>query len=130
MNRHSRVLALALVVIAHLAITVAHGAAHTAADVRLGTPGLAFVVIVIIVGPIAGLVWMRWRPAAGAWLIAATMAGALLFGFVNHVVIDAADRVDRVMGPARTLFQITAALLFVSEAAGAWLGAAVARRAR
>lgn len=125
---NTRVIALALVVVAHFAITVAHGAAHTAADVRLGPIGLAFVFIVIIIGPIAGLVWMRWNRTAGAWLIAAAMTGALLFGFVNHFVIDAADRVDHVTGPARTMFQITAALLFLSEAAGAWLGAHVALR--
>lgn len=130
MTTKTSVITLVVIVIAHFAITLAHGAAHTAADVRLGPIGLAFVFIVIIIGPIAGLTWMRWNRTAGAWTIAATMAGALVFGFVNHFVIDAADRVDHVMGPARTLFQITAALLFVSEAAGAWLGAAVARRVR
>lgn len=127
---NTRVIALTLVVIAHFGITIAHGAAHTTADVRLGPLGLAFVVIIIMIGPIAGLVWMRWNRTAGAWLIAAAMAGALVFGFVNHFVIDAADRVDHVMGPARTMFQVTAALLFLSEAAGAWLGVRVARRAR
>jgi hypothetical protein len=126
MNRNTRVIA--LVVIVHLAINLAHGAAHTAAGVRLGPIGLAFVFIVIMIGPIAGLVWMRWNRTAGAWTIAAAMAGALLFGFVNHFVLNGADRVDHVMGPSRTMFQITAALLFVSEAAGAWLGASVALR--
>ena len=128
MNWTTRHVALGLVVLAHLAVTLAHGAAHSAADVRLGPVGMAFVVVVIMAAPLTGLAWMRTNPAAGARLIAVAMGAALIFGAVNHFVIAGADHVTHVAGPWRQTFGITAGLLVLTEAAGTWLGLAVSRR--
>ena len=81
-----------------------------------------FVYIVILAGPLAGLVLSRWRPRAGAWIVAASMAGALVFGLINHFIIAGPDHVAHVAAAWRTLFGVTAALLVVSEAAGAAIG--------
>jgi hypothetical protein len=90
--------------------------------VNLGPAGLAFVLAVIEIGPLAGLVWMRTNRRSGARLIALTMMGSLLFGLINHFIIPGADRVDYVHGPSHTLFETTAVLLAITEAAGLALG--------
>ena len=114
--------ALAAAVVVHLGISIAHGSAHTGAQVPLPFAATLFVYIVILAGPLAGLALWRWRPRAGAWIVAASMAGALVFGLVNHFLIDGQDHVARVAADWRTLFGVTAALLVVSEAAGAAIG--------
>ena len=124
MGRDKTLTALVAVVLLHLAVTLAHGSAHASAGVPLGPAGLAFVLVVIVVGPLAGLAWLRTDPRAGALLIAVTMAGALLFGLVNHFVIPGPDQVEHVAASSRALFRTTAALLAITEAAGAALGIA------
>jgi hypothetical protein len=108
-------------VLFHAAVTIVHGSAHTSAGVNLGPAGLAFVIAVIEISPLAGLVWMRTNRRSGARLIALAMMGALLFGLVNHFIIPGADRVDYVHGPSHALFEATAILLAITEAAGAAL---------
>jgi hypothetical protein len=124
MRRDKLLLGLVAVVLLHLVVTIFHGSAHTTAGVGLGPAGLVFVILVIEIGPLAGLVWMLKNPRTGAALIALTMGAALIFGLVNHYVIPSPDRIDHVHGPAHDLFQTTAALLLVTESAGAALGIA------
>jgi hypothetical protein len=120
-------IALPAVVLVHLAISIAHGRAHTGAEVALPLAGALFVYIVILAGPLAGLALWRWRPRAGAWLVAASMTAALVFGFINHFIINGQDHVAHVAAEWRTLFGVTAALLVVCEAAGAAVGVWAAR---
>jgi MFS family permease len=119
--------ALAAAVLIHLAISVVHGAAHDGAQVPLSLAGNLFVYIVILAGPIAGLIASRWFPREGAWIVAGSMAGALLFGLINHFIIDGPDHVPQVAAEWRSLFGVTAALLVVSEAAGVVLGIRASR---
>ena len=120
---------LAAVVLTHLAVSVFHGRAHDGAAVPLSLAGSLFVYIVILAGPLAGLAVWRWRPRAGAWIVAASMIGALVFGLINHFIIQGSDHVAHVAPEWRTLFGVTAALLVVSEAAGAAVGIWAARAA-
>src|SRR5689334_19666463 len=78
--------ALAAVVLLHLGVSIVHGAAHTGAQVGLGAAGTAFVYLVILAGPLAGLAVGAWRRGLGAWIVAATLAAALVFGVVNHFI--------------------------------------------
>src|SRR4029077_5082074 len=80
--------------------------------------GTLFVYIVILAGPLAGLALSRWRPQAGAALVALTMTGALVFGVVNHFIIPGSDHVTHVAREWQSLFAATAALLALLEAAG------------
>jgi hypothetical protein len=105
-------LALAVVVVLHLVVTLAHGWAHNAAAVPLGWLSLAFVIVVI----------------QAARLIGIAMSASLLFGLINHFVIASPDHVNRVTAQWRALFVSTAILLALTEAAGAILGL-TARRA-
>ena len=123
-------LALIAVVLTHLAITSIHGRAHEGAHVPLSFAGTLFVYIVILAGPLVGLALSRWRPRAGAWIVALTMAGALVFGLINHFLIDGSDHVANVAAAWRSLFGATAVLLLLSEAAGVVIGMWAASAAR
>lgn len=118
---------LAAVVLGHLVVSIVHGAAHSGAAVPMTLAANLFIYIVILAGPLTGLWLSRSRPAAGAWLIAATMAGALVFGVVNHFVIASPDHVSQVAEPWRPLFGTTAMLLAVFEAMGVVIGITSAR---
>ena len=92
--------------------------------IAAGAPlaGALFVYVVILAGPLVGLALSRWRPRAGAWIVAASMGGALVFGLVNHFLIAGSDHVMHVAAEWRTLFGVTAALLVLSEAIGVGTG--------
>jgi len=119
---------LAALVLVHLAISILHGRAHEGAQVPLSPAAMLFVYIVILAGPLAGLVVSRWTPAAGEWIVATSLGGAFVFGLVNHFIIAGPDHVDHVAAAWRTQFGVTAALLVVTEAAGAALGVWCATR--
>lgn len=112
---------LAVIVLGHLAITMAHGAAHQSAHVPIAWWAQLFVLIVIVVAPIGGLVLSLRSPRTGTALVAAAMAGSLVFGLVNHFLIVSPDHVQEVAAASRPLFATTAVLLVLSEAAGAVL---------
>lgn len=115
-------IALGAAVLGHLGVTATHGAAHVGAHIPLGAAAMAFVILVIQIGPLAGLLYMRARPLAGALVITTTMSAALVFGLVNHFVLPGADHVAHVDAGWQLLFASTAVLLFVTEAAGVILG--------
>jgi hypothetical protein len=117
--------ALVAMVLTHLGVTMVHGWAHVSAQVDQGPLAMGFVLVVIVLGPLAGLAWMRVHPRAGALLIALTMTASLLFGLANHFVIDGIDRVDHV-AVVHGWFESTAVLLVVTEASAALLGFACA----
>lgn len=112
-------------VMAHLAISFVHGAAHAQAQVPMSLAANLFVFIVILAGPLIGLVLTLWSKRVGAWVIGITMAASLVFGVANHFVLATPDHVSHVDPHWRPLFAATALLLAVTEA----LGAALAIRA-
>src|SRR3954470_21153453 len=73
-------------VLSHLVISLAHGWAHAEANVPLSRSANLFVFTVILAAPLAGLVISWPARRIGAWLIAIAMAGAFVFGLVNHFV--------------------------------------------
>jgi hypothetical protein len=123
---------LAALVLGHFLIAVIHGAAHDSAGVMLAPLPNAFVLVVIMAGPIAGLALAYTRSLrAGAWVVALTMAGALVFGVVNHFIVSSPDHVMEVAPPWQVMFGATAALLAATEALAAGVGvwcAAAGRR--
>jgi hypothetical protein len=112
---------LGTVVLLHLVVSIVHGEAHSKAHVALSPAGSVFVLVVIIAGPLIGL-GLAWpAPRIGAWVIALTMAGALIFGLVNHFVLASPDHISQVDPQWRPLFTTTAIVLVVTEALGAGL---------
>ena len=106
---------LTVVVLLHLAVSVVHGTAHSGAHVPLSRAATLFVFGVIVAGPLVGLAVALAASRIGSWVIALTMAGALLFGCVNHFVLAGPDHVSQVAGQWRAMFATTAALLAALE---------------
>jgi hypothetical protein len=119
---------LAALVVIHFFVAVVHGVAHGAAHISLSLPALAFVIVVIQLGPLAGLALMRPQPRIGAAIVAVSMAGALLFGLVNHFMLPGADHVMSVDTHWRMLFGSTAVVLAITEAGAAIVGTLAALR--
>ncbi len=110
---------LAVVILAHLLVTLLHGRAHAIAAVPLSTVSAAFIGIVIVAAPLAGLAMTRYTGTAGQWTIACSMTGAFVFGLVNHFVIespdhvahhDSRDREDGLAEPCKPTGSLTATL--------------------
>lgn len=118
------------VVLAHLLITIVHGMAHADLQIGLSMAQKLFVVLVINVCPLVAmaLLWSKHR-RVGLALLSISMGASLLFGVWNHFVVSGPDHVAEVApGAMGHLFQITAVLLALIEAAGAWLGFVWLRR--
>lgn len=113
---------LAAAVFGHLIISLIHGYAHAGAHVDLTAMQSAFVYMVILAGPLIGFALFFLRPRAGALLIAAAMAGSLVFGLVNHFIVASPDHVAHVVEQWRPLFTGTAVLLVATESLGVFLG--------
>jgi hypothetical protein len=113
-------------VLAHLLVSVVHGAAHARAQVLLSPAASLFVYVVILAGPLVGLVLTWPAERIGSWLVAVTMAGALVFGYVNHFVLVSPDHVAHVDPQWRPLFTTTAVLLAVTEGLACGLAIRVA----
>jgi len=118
---------LTLIVAAHLVISLAHGGTHQWGHVPLTPTATLFVVIVILAGPLVGLAVTRVAKRAGHWIVATTLAGAFVFGVVNHFLVPGTDHVSHVTGDAQLWFTVTAVLLAVTEAMGCVLAALLAR---
>jgi hypothetical protein len=116
------------IVIAHVAVALLHGAAHTGASVSLTPAGNAFVIGVVLLGPVIGLLMTSRARRAGAIVVAVTMTGAFLFGVVNHFLLPGDDHVNHVAAQWRTLFGTTAAFLALFEAGGAMYAMRLALR--
>jgi hypothetical protein len=119
---------LTAVVLGHLIISMAHGAAHAQAQVPLSRAATLFVYIVILAGPLIGLVLTWPAERIGGWLIALTMVGSLVFGVINHFVLASPDHVAQVAPQWRPLFTTTAILLVVTEVLGAVLAIRLLRK--
>jgi hypothetical protein len=118
---------LALIVVTHLGISLIHGGTHQWGRVPLTPAATLFVFIVILAGPLVGLAVMRVATRAGLWVVATTLAGAFVFGVVNHFLVPGTDHVSHVTGDAQLWFAVTAVLLAVTEAMGCVLAALLAR---
>lgn len=113
-------------VIAHAVVLSLHAAAHQILGVEASQAQLFFIVIVIMVAPLAAGLLLWRRMTAGAALMVCSMAGSLIFGVYNHFVAISPDHVSHVARlPQKSwaiIFQITAALLALVEAFGVWAG--------
>jgi hypothetical protein len=123
---------LVAVVLMHFVIVMLHGSAHTHLHIDLAPAQMAYVVTVIVLAPLiaAGLLWTRfWR--SGAYLLAVSMIGGLIFGGYKHFFSATNDDVSQMSHAGwGGIFLVSSILLFVTEAAGILLSfKAVARRA-
>ena len=119
------------IVLAHFVVVMFHGSAHTNLKINLATWQTVFVLIVIVLAPLAAaiLIWTRFA-RFGFVLLAASMAGALLFGVYFHYLAISPDHVSHLPpGDAQATFRWTALLLAITEAIGLTVGLAYSPRA-
>jgi hypothetical protein len=109
---------MAAIVVVHLLISVLHGTAHTGASVPMSLPANLFVFVVILAGPLIGVIISVWAKPFGGVVVALTMAASLIFGAVNHFIIDSPDHITHIAAPWSRLFATTAALLAITELLG------------
>ena len=112
------------VIVVHLAVNIVHGLAHQRLAIEISPAEKIFVVVVILIAPlVAGVLLLLKSRWIGAWLLAVSMAGALIFGIYKHFVAAGPDNALGLPYSVWALvFQVTAVLLVVTEAAGCWAG--------
>jgi len=118
---------LTAVVLVHLVVSIVHGTAHSGAQVPLSRAANLFVFGVIVAGPLVGLALAWPAERIGSWVIAIMMAGALVFGCLNHFVLAGPDHVSEVAARWRTMFTTSAALLAALEGLAVVLAIRIAR---
>ena len=109
----------------HFLTVVLHSIAHEALAVRATPAQLAFIVPVIVFGPVvAGFLLLRFEKAGGL-LLALAMTGSFFFGLYYHFIARTIDHVGHVaaLRPAfwSAVFIATAYLLAASEIVGAFV---------
>ena len=85
---------MAATVLVHLLVSMIHGAAHAWASVPMSQAANLFVFVVILAGPLIGLGLSFRTKLYGGVVVALTMAAALVFGVVNHFLIDSPDHIS------------------------------------
>jgi general stress protein CsbA len=112
------------VIFAHLAVVLVHTVAHLELQIVPGAPDLAFVLSVILVGPVASLPILRFNRPLASGLLAVLMAAAFAYGFQSHFLIAGPDNVSVVAANVWTLvFVATAIGLGVLELIGVGVAA-------
>ena len=108
----------------HLLLAGWHGFSHQMVPVRLTGAQNTFVATVILALPLvgAGLSVTSFR-TQGALLVCLSMLASFLFSLVYHFLYVSPDHIASVpLGPWRTAFVSSAALVVLSEAVGAIAG--------
>jgi hypothetical protein len=129
-RRHSARTWVSIIVFAHLLISLIHGTAHSRGHIAMSMPANVFVFVVILAGPLLGLLLLWRNQRAGYGVIAATLATSFVFGLVNHFLVPGPDHVAHVAAHVRPVFTGTAVLLALTEVAGAALALRAQRRVR
>ena len=113
-------LAAVLATLAH----VLHGSSHVEHRVPLDAWQWVYVIFVVFLAPVvaAMLLWTRLR-RLGAWLLLASMTGALVFGLAFHFLIFGPDNVFTLNpGAGREAFRVSAVLIALTEVLGCVVG--------
>lgn len=122
-----------MTIIVHTVVAFVHGAAHEVLGVQLSRAQLIYIVLVIMLAPLAaGLLLWKGLKTEGAALLVCSLFGALIFGVFNHFVSMSPDHVSHVAAlPQKSwafVFSVTAALLALVEAFGIWAGLRVLKK--
>jgi hypothetical protein len=99
------------VVFAHLGVVLVHTIAHLWLQILPRPSDTAFILAVILIGPVATLPILRFNRTLAAALLAIVMAAAFAYGFQSHFLIAGPDQVA-IVG------SIPWTLVFVATAVG------------
>ena len=83
------------IVLIHLVGNLWHGAAHTSLEIYLPGIKTAFVIVVILIGPILGaaLTWTSYS-LLGSWTVGLAMVGSVVFSVYHHFILISPDNVE------------------------------------
>ena len=112
------------IIVAHLLVNLVHGLAHRELRVGLAPLDSMFVIVVVLVFPLIamGLLWTV-KKRLGLILLSLSMFGSLLFGVYHHFLAASPDHIhSQPAGGWGTTFVLTAYLLLIMEAVGAYVG--------
>jgi|SRR5947209_1529836 len=112
------------IVLAHLLVSIVHGAAHRALGVELTSFDSIFVMVIVVVLPLLAmaLIWTT-RQRAGFFLLSLSMFGSLMFGLYHHFLASSPDHVhSQPTSPWGMTFVLTAYGLVITEVVGAYVG--------
>jgi hypothetical protein len=122
MNRSAKYVT--ALVVAHLLDSIVHGLAHSELRVGLAPLASVFVIVVVLVFPLIamGLLWTA-KKRLGLILLSLSMFGSLLFGLYHHFLAASPDHIRSQPSDGwGTTFVLTAYLLLIMEAIGAYVG--------
>src|SRR5207247_2078350 len=80
-------------VLAHFLVTLVHATAHFALQIVPVGLDLAFILGVILIGPLVALVILRFNPPLAAALLAVLMGASFVYGLVSHFLVPGPDKV-------------------------------------
>ena len=117
---------LVALVVTHFAVTLAHAGSHFALQILPTGLDLVFILSVITIGPIVGLLVLRFNRILAGGLLAVLLAASFVYGFYSHFLAPGPDNVTLVISQSWTVvFVVTAAMIGALEIAGVVLAAAV-----
>ncbi len=97
------------VIFVHLAVVLVHTVAHLELQIVPGPVDLAFVLVVILIGPLASLPILLFNRPLASGLLAVLMAAAFAYGLQSHFLIAGPDNVSVVATNGWTfVFVVTA----------------------
>jgi hypothetical protein len=106
-------------VFAHLAVVLVHTVAHLVLQILPPPPDTAFILAVILIGPVATLPILRFSRPLASGVLAVVMIAAFAYGFQSHFLASGADQVSIVASdPWTFVFFVTAIALGILELAG------------
>ena len=115
------------VVAVHTVVAFVHNQAHRQIDVALSNFQSAFALVVIVVAPAvaAAIIW-RGHPRRGATVLVLSLLASLIFGVVNHFMIDSPDQLAHISNDGwGKIFTISAYALALTELVGILAGMAL-----
>ena len=117
------------IVATHSLVAMLHSQAHQQIDVALSSAQNAFALSVVVIAPIVAAVFLwRGRERIGATLLTASLIGSLIFGVVNHFMLDSPDQLAHITSSNwGNVFVVSAYALAVTELAGIFAGSALMR---
>ena len=118
------------VVFAHLVAVLVHTAAHLGLQIVPPPPDIAFILGVILIGPVATLPILRFSQPLASGVLAVLMVAAFAYGFLSHFVIAGPDQVSIVASdPWTFVFAVTAVTIGMIEILGVGVAVILFRRA-
>lgn len=117
------------VVAVHAIVAIIHSQAHQQVGVALTNLQSTFAVVVIVVAPAvaAAIIW-RGYPRMGSTMLVLSLLASLIFGVVNHFMIDSPDQLAHIATDGwGKIFTVSAYALAITELIGVLAGMALFR---